>query len=538
MKRMGMSGRTVWPLVLLGSVLVILAGPAWGQIPTESDVYVDRGILAYGQGQYQDALQAFQEAVRMNPDNVNALYYVGMAYLAMDQPAAAQEALEQAQKLNPNDVDVAFQLAVVHFTRQQYDKSEALFQGVYARQPQRQNLGYFLGFLEYRKQRYREALTYFRANIASDENFAQLNRFYSGLALSALGLPAAAKAEIEEAIRLQPMTTLTGPAERFRDVLGTAVKAERNFHVDAKISMFYDSNVAVIPDSSGELVTQVAREAKHRSSGELGYVRFEYTPLRTVDWEGVVAASVLGTYENNLPNYNILNPSIMGSLSYKDTLWGKQAIYNLTYLYDYLVLDDPYLTRHTVAPGMTLVWNSSHITQPVLRYQFKSYMNQHLVTSADNRDANNYMGGFMHFWQFEGGHYLKAGYQLDYEAAVGMNWKYLGNRFAAGFQLTDPWLDTGLRFRYDFDYQLRNYTHQNNYLPLNTRGDGRGEDWADIAPSVYRKDREQNHLFSLAKDLPNNLTLALEYLYGQNNSNIPVYGYNRNVISLSLSWRY
>ena len=123
MKRMGMSGRIVWPLAMLGSLLVILAIPAWGQIPTESDVYVDRGIVAYGQSQYQDALQAFQEAVRMNPDNVNALYYVGMVYLALEQPAAAQEALEQAQKLNPNDLDVVFQLAVVYFTQQQYDKS-------------------------------------------------------------------------------------------------------------------------------------------------------------------------------------------------------------------------------------------------------------------------------------------------------------------------------------------------------------------------------------------------------------------------------
>ena len=530
MKRMGMSGRVVWPLVLLGSMLVILAGPAWGQIPTESDVYVDRGIVAYGQGQYQDAWQAFQEAVRMNPDNVNALYYVGMVYLAMDQPAAAQGALEQAQKLNPNDADVAFQLAVVHFTQQQYDKADALFQGVYAREPQRQNLGYYLGFLEYRKQRYREALTYFRTNRASNDNFAQLNRFYSGLALSALGLPGAAKAEIEEAILLQPMTTLTGPAERFRDVLGMAVVAERNFHVDAKISMFYDNNVAVISDSSGDPVAALSREAKHRSTGELAYVRFEYTPLRTVDWEGIVAASMLGAYENNLPSFNLLNPNIMGSLSYKDTLWGKQAIYNLTYLYDYVWLGDPYLTRHTIAPGMTLVWNSSHVTQPVLRYQFKRFLNQHLVTSADNRDANNYMGGFLHFWQFEGGHYLKGGYQLDYEAAVGTNWKYLGNRFALGGQYTipwrDPWWDLGLRLRVDADYQIRNYTHQNNYLPLVS------------APSVYRRDGELNVIASLAKDLPNNLTLALENLYTQNTSNIPVYGYNRNVISLSLSWRY
>ena len=537
MKRLGMSGRTIWPLVLLSSVLVILASPAGGQIPTESDVYVDRGIVAYGQGQYQDALQAFQEAVRMNPDNVNALYYVGMVYLALDQPAAAQEALEQAQRLNPNDADVAFQLAVVHFTQQHYDTAEALFQGVYAREPQRQNLGYYLGFLEYRKQHYREALTYFRANKASDDKFAQLASFYSGLALSALGLPAAAKTEIEEAIRLQPMTTLTGPAERFRDVLGTAAQAERNFHVDAKISMFYDDNVAVIADSSGDPVAALSRATKHRSTGELGYVRFEYTPLRTVDWEGVVAASVLGTYENNLPNFNILNPSLMGSLSYKNTLGGKPAIYNLTYLYDYMVLDDPYMTRHTIAPGMTLVWNSAQITQPVLRYQVKSFLNQHLVTSADNRDANNYMGGFLHFWQFDGGHYLKGGYQLDYEAAVGVNWKYVGNRFVVGGQYTlpwrDPWWDLGLRLRGDFEYQFRNYTHQNNYLPLPP-----GDDRNAPAPSVYRRDQEMNIMASLAKDLPNNLTLALEYLYTQNNSNLPVYGYNRNVISLSLSWRY
>ena len=47
-----------------------------------------------------------------------------------------------------------------------------------------------------------------------------------------------------------------------------------------------------------------------------------------------------------------------------------------------------------------------------------------------------------------------------------------------------------------------------------------------------------NIIASLAKDLPNNLTLALEYLYTQNDSNVPVYGYNRSLVSLSLSWRY
>ena len=530
MKRMRVAGAIFWALVVCGWVGGIATTPAWGQIPTESDVYVDRGIVAYDQSQFPQALEAFQEALRINPENVNALYYAGLTYAAMDQPAAAQEVLEQALKLSPSDSDVAFQLAVSYFTQQQFDRAEPLFRRIAEAEPKRQNLGYYLGFLEYRKQRYREAIGYFRSNVPSNEDFAQLNRFYSGLTLSALGLAEQARREIEEAIRLQPMTSLTGPAERFRDVLGTAAKAERNFHVDAKVSMFYDNNVAAVAGSSGDPVAALSRENKHRSTGEMGYLRFEYTPLRTLDWEGVVAASVLGTYENNLPIYNVLSPSLMGSLSYKDTLWGKQAIYNLAYLYDYMLLDDPYMTRHTIAPGMTLVWNSSHITQPVLRYQFKSFLNQHLQTTADNRDANNYMGGFLHFWQFEGGHYLKGGYQLDYEAAVGTNWKYVGNRFALGGQYTipwrDPWWDLGLRLRVDLDYQFRNYTHQNDYLPVGS------------APSVYRRDKEMNIIASLAKDLPNNLTLALEYLYTQNDSNVPVYGYNRSLVSLSLSWRY
>jgi len=246
-------------------------------MPTESDVYVDRGILALDAGQYTEALQAFQEALRMTPDNVNALYYAGLTYMALEQYGPAQAALEQAQRLAPTDLDVAFQLGVAYFLQQQYDKAERPFRQVYASQPQRQNLGYYLGFIEYRKQNYREALRLLRANVPSDNNFAQLARFYAGLSLSALGLAGQARAEIEQALRLQPASPLTAPAERFREVLGPAVAAERNFHVDAKVGFYYDDNVAVIPNKSGDPVATAARDTAHRSVGELGYVRFQYT---------------------------------------------------------------------------------------------------------------------------------------------------------------------------------------------------------------------------------------------------------------------
>lgn len=520
-------GRIVAGLVVIGWLLG-MASAAWAQVPSESDVFVDRGVLAFDAKQYPDALQAFQEALRLNPASVNALYYSGLTYYALEQYGAAQGVLEQARQLAPNDLDVAFQLGVTYFTQQQYDKAEPLFRQVYAGEPKRQNVGYYLGFIEYRKQNYREALRFLRANVPSDDNFAQLARFYAGLSLSALGLAGQARAEIDQAMRLQPISPLTAPAERFREVLGAAARAERNFHVDAKVSFFYDDNVSVNPYRSSDLSAEEARKQKHRTTGELGYLRLEYLPLRTADWEGSIAYSVFQTINNDVAHYNVGNHTGTASLAYKTSLWQKPAVANLTYQYDYISLDDRnFVNRHTVAPAMSLVWDAMNLSQAQLRFQAKDFMHEKtLVSSSDDRDALNYMVGYTHVFRFKADrHFVRLGYQIDREAAQGSNWSYLGHRFLVGGQYTLPWWD--IRVRYDFDLHLRDYTHLHTFLPTGIS-----------APAIHRSDRDMNHVFSIAKDFPYNITLSLEYLLNRNVSNLAVYDYIRNVVSFSVAWRY
>src|SRR3974390_2180571 len=102
-------------LFVIGCLLIAIAPTGWAQVPSESDVFVDRGIIAYDSKDYAAALQAFQEALRLNPNNLNALYYTGLTYTASERYPEAQAVLEQAQKQAPTDLDVAFQLAVVYF---------------------------------------------------------------------------------------------------------------------------------------------------------------------------------------------------------------------------------------------------------------------------------------------------------------------------------------------------------------------------------------------------------------------------------------
>jgi tetratricopeptide (TPR) repeat protein len=417
---------------------------------------------------------------------------------------------------------------VARFLEQDYAAAETAFRQVQAVQPDRQNVGYYLGFLEYRKQNYREALRFFRQNVPSDDTFAQLSRFYAGLSLSALGLAGQARAEIEEALRLQPVSPLTGPAERFRDVLGAAAQAERAWRIDAKLSFFYDDNVTVNPKISNDPTAEASRAKDHRSTGELGFVRFEYLPLRTPDWEASLSYGLLQTVNNEVSDNNIQNHTLAGTLAYKTSLSGLPTVASLTYQYDYVSLDDrSFVSRHTVAPGGTLVWNAMHLTQAQGRIQFKDFLHERgeLADPTDRRDAFNYLAGFTHYLRFQADrHYLRGGYQFDWEQAEGRNWDYLGHRLLLGGQYTAPW---DLRLRYDFDVHFRDYRHLHAFLPTGI-----------AAPAIHRIDRDMNHLFSVSKDLPHNLNVAVEYLLNRSSSNLAVYDYTRNVISLSVSWRY
>jgi hypothetical protein len=206
-----------------------------------------------------------------------------------------------------------------------------------------------------------------------------------------------------------------------------------------------------------------------------------------------------------------------------------------TFVYDYFMLHDQnYLNRYTVAPFASLIWDAMNLTQAQLRFQPKDFMNQdNLITTADNRDAFNYMAGFIHFFRFQADqHYIKLGYQYDWEAAKGNNWGYGGNRFLLGGQYTltltgmPSWWTGTIRFRYDLDAHIRGYTHLHNYLPTTSPG------------TIHRADWEVTQLFSISTDLRWDITLSLEYLRDRNYSNLPEYDYTRNVISLNASWRY
>lgn len=528
------SSLRIVPLGLaLGTCLVLLlGGPASAQ-QSEAAVLISQGILAYDDKRYPEALGLFSEALKRDPESVEALYYLGLVHLAQLQPALAADILEKARAKAPQDLLIRLQLGVAYFTLEQYDKAEPLLTEVFAEQPKLEGVGYYVGFMRYRKKDYQGALQAFTSGTSTDPTIQQLSKFYAGLTLGVLGLPERAIAEVEEALRLQPVSPLTGPAERIRDTIVAARSREQRLRAEIRLGFFYDDNIAVNPQAGTDPLVQALRSTPDRgggrSTGEIASLRTDYSWFRSGPWEATATYAFFHTQPNN--------PGLFRSGKIQDHLGGLAGFYRgavgtmpfqlgSQYNYDYLLLNDaPLMDRHTGTLFGTLVENPVNLTTLVGRLQFKNFLLDDAANPPDNRDARNWMVGPTHVFRFAGDkHLLRIGYQFDYEDASGRNFSYHGHRLATGGQYTLPWGE--VRLRYDYEIHFRLYPDLQTSLPTTSPN------------TMTRHDTEQLHAFRVEKPLPNGLTLSAEYQGTFSQSNIAVFDFHRNVFSLIMTWQY
>jgi hypothetical protein len=277
--------------------------------------------------------------------------------------------------------------------------------------------------------------------------------------------------------------------------------------------------------------------------GELLGLRVGYSWLRDVwnreDWDSTIEAAFFGTYMNDVPKFNVLDQLFSVSVAHRVDLFGMPMQPGGQYAWDIVVLGDrEFLRRHTLSLFTTLVENERHLTQVVARYQNKQFNETlPLPPKAEFRDADNWMAGFTHLLRFaEDQHYVKLGYQLDYDDTRGTNYEYLGSRFLVGGQYTLPWL--GVRLKYDLDAHIRGYRHRNTLLPTTDPGSRRRQD--EELTQIARVELPLRWLAIPGSSLftDKSFTLAGEYQRTDARSNLAAFDYTRNVISLTLSWTY
>lgn len=505
---------------------LLLAVPRAEAHRAEAHVFLNRAITAYEDGRYEEALGELAEARALDPEHVEVYFYTGLANAALGRLEEARAAFEQARARSPDDEGIRFQLGVVLFHLERNDEAAAYLEELFRARPSREALGYYVGVLRHRRGDDPGALEALRAGVSKDPDIQQLTRFYMGIVLVKLGLPESAEAEIEEALRLQPGSPLTGSAERLRAAAASARERSRRFRAQVRVGAYYDDNVPVKPELTDDPIVQSLRGQEKESPGVLTALRADYAFLRRGAFEASTYYSFYSTTNTDLPEFDILDHVLGVGGLWNGTLFSLPAQAAVDYNYEYVLLAlEEFLGRHSVSPYVTLVANDWNSTSLQARFQSKDFDGDGLFADDDRRNGENWLVGFLHVLRFGGDTFFaKAGYQYDMDDTDGRNFEYDGHRLIAGFQAALPYRE--IRLSYDFDVHFRDYRHANTSIPLEAPG------------TRERSDDEMNHTLWLTVPLPRSFTLAVVGQHTDASSNLDPFEYERNVATLQLIWSY
>lgn len=308
----------------------------------------------------------------------------------------------------------------------------------------------------------------------------------------------------------------------------------RRYRVELRGGVSYDDNASLTPTHH----VLGLRTAPRRSAAEVAMLRVEYDLVRSRRDTLTASYQIFSNYYNSLQNLDVLNHAWAGTYVHRARLGTLPAWYGGQYSYDYLELDGAvFLSRHTGTASLTLFESDTNFTLLQYRFQDKDFRSANaLDLRQESRDGQNHMLGATHFLVFAGGrHFLRAGYQFEADDTAGSDYRYLGQKASAGVQVTGPW---EVRFQLGYDFQFRDYPGKNRLASRLNQLRQAGSVVQGAPFNVMRRDSDHVLTASLARDFPRGFSVSLDFFKERNSSTFSLFDYDRNVVTLSVGWKY
>ena len=165
--------------------------------------WFDEGSAFYNQKKYEDALKAYEEAIRLNPQHANAYFRKGDTLDELGRSEEAVRMYDEAIRLNPNDANIYYYKGIALQNLKRFDDAVRAYDEAIRLNPSYAtaylNKGNALSDLK----KYEEAVRAYEQAIRLNPNYA-LAYNNKGIALSDLKRFDDAVRAYDEAIRLNP----------------------------------------------------------------------------------------------------------------------------------------------------------------------------------------------------------------------------------------------------------------------------------------------------------------------------------------------
>jgi tetratricopeptide (TPR) repeat protein len=504
---------------------------AWGQVPNETyDFSIAKGIVEFGRKHYEQAASFFEQARQAVPNDPEATEYLGQTLLRLKRNPEAEALFQDLTVNQPTRPQAWLGLAISQSQLGKYHEALASLEQAQKLDPQNPLVYFYQGVVSHELKAFNQSPALFSRAMALSPDLTPTARYYTGVSYYERGLLDQAQKEFEAAIAAgEPESELARSARAILQQRAAPPKAAKQWDLSLSISGQYDSNVVLLPigiqPPGGS--TGISQKDDFRT---VYYARGEYRPIQTSVWTAGITYGFYQSLQEKLTTFNIQDHSPSVYIQRQNGI----VTTRLQYAFDYVsVGQESFLLAHAVQPIITIAEGDRFFTQVQLRYQNKDFQNDRFAGNSF-RDGKNWLAGVLQYAYFANGSgHVRLGYTFDTDVTGGghpgmatpgvqssADWDYKAHRLSVGLGVPDIWT---LKSNFAFDYYHMNYENPNSFSPTGT---------------TKRRDNVMFFTATIGRPITDWLSIAAEYNYTRDQSNVAVFDYNRSIYSLTLSARF
>ncbi len=503
-----------WSCLAIGLACWVAAISAHASV--NSELAFHRGVVAYGEGRLDSARQDFERVLAEDPQDREGLRYLALVLKAQGDPGRALELQERALALDPGDRELVFDRGITLLELGRNAEARSVFQKVLAEDPDDAQAQFYAGVAAYRTGDHAAALPHLERAGALDPSLAVQARYYSGLSEASVGDLSAAAGSFSVVAEQSPVSPLGQSAANLSEELKGA-RSERPWSVAVTAGGEWDSN-PLLASAEDFLVNGQPNQSSDPTW------RGVFTGSGGVRLFGNQRTSLSAGYDGYLSlnhDENKVDLQTHAGWVSGGTIVGPVR-FGLRYDYAYTLLDlsDPFRQIHRATPTLAVREGNWGLTQPYYQFQYAEFQDLDFPpNSAFNRDGPRHLFGVSQFFFLpEPFTYVTVGANGDLYDSVGTEWRYDGfeTSFGAGYDF--PW---AVSFSWLWRFGHRDY-----------------RDHSAFAPSKKRADDTHWVTAEIARPIVEHWIARVAGSFAFQDSNIPVYDYNRKVVGAYLTYQW
>lgn len=490
---------------------MVLPPQAWGQSPL-----LQQGINQYKQENFEEAVEILVKVRAEQPESSLAAFFLGMAYKqVMDFPKSLDN-FREAVGLRPKIKEALVELIAV--LQQLGGKQNLQEAEQWIAVAERDNIlparvAFLKGLVLQKQGRNLDAVASFQKAKSLDDAVAQSADFQSGLSFLKERQFKSAKQSLETAVLRDPQSDLASYARQYIDMVETRMFLERPFRFTLGIFGGYDTNMVLKPTEAA-LAPGVTNEEAWVMNTSL---RASYVPTLQGPWMfNAQYALSSGTYSKNTHTHDYIGHSITVTPGYN---FGQFSL-NLAVGYNYSSVRDPsykeYLQSFNAGPLVRIILKQDQILELFLGFHKNEYDKPPLLTVED-RNSEGPDAYVSWVWLFKKGAFFNARYSFADEDTDGENWENESHRFSLSATFPLP---------YKINLQLTGALSRQDFKNTHT------------IFGKTRKDKTYQGSIGITRELFKHVNSVAQYSRFRDDSNIGIYDYERDVITVGVEYRF